>query len=77
MTKTFTQDDVIRYIYKETSRSENVAMEEALLCNASLQEVYNKYTSIVSDLEKVVKKPSDRVINSILNYSKSLNLHST
>ena len=76
MTKTFTQDDVIRYIYQETSEKENGEIEKAMLCDAQLQEMYKDFVSIKKDLNKSQKQPSEQVINNILNYSKSLNLPS-
>ena len=76
MTKTFTQDDVIRYVYCETSEKENKEIEKAILCDSQLQEMYKEFTSTKADLDKSMKDPSDRVINRILNYSKSLNLPS-
>ncbi len=76
MTKTFTQDDVIRYVYRETSEKENREIEKAMLCDARLQEMHREFMAIKSDLNKAVKTPSDTTINNILNYSKSLNLPS-
>ncbi|MCG8386472.1 MAG: hypothetical protein MJA30_13075 [Cytophagales bacterium] len=76
MTKTFTQDDVIRYIYCETSEGENKEIQKAILCDSQLQEMYKEFTSTKADLDKSMKDPSDTVTNSILNYSKSLNLPS-
>ena len=76
MTKTFTQNDVIRYVYHETSAKETKEIEKALLCDAKLEEIYKEVLSMKADLNKAKKVPSDKVINSILNYSKSLNLTS-
>ncbi|MEM6361676.1 MAG: hypothetical protein AAF149_09600 [Bacteroidota bacterium] len=76
MTKTFTQNDVIRYVYHETSAKETKEIEKALLCDAKLEEIYKEVLSMKADLNKAKKVPSDKVINSILNYSKSLNLPS-
>ncbi len=76
MTKTFTQNDVIRYVYEETSERETKEIEKALLCDAKLEEMYKEIVSMKADLNKATKSPSDRVISNILNYSKSLNLPS-
>ncbi|TRX58400.1 hypothetical protein FNH22_13710 [Fulvivirga sp. M361] len=76
MTKTFTQDDVIRYLYQETAEKESNEIEKAMLCDARLQEMYKEFALIKKDLSRALKQPSERVINSILNYSKSLNLPS-
>lgn len=71
MTKTFTPNDVLRYLYKETSSVENVEIEEALLVSSELLDQYVQLTSIKEQLDKVRKSPSDRTIEAILEYSKS------
>ena len=75
MTKTFTQDDVIRYLYQETSERENKEIEKELLCNAELQDIYKQLKGIVKNLDGTLMKPSEKVFENIMNYSKSLNLH--
>ncbi len=76
MTKTFTQDDVVRYIYEETSEQENKEIEQALICDAKLQEVYKELNAVKKQLDHSLKQPSDSTVQSIMNYSKSLNLSS-
>lgn len=76
MTKTFTQDDVIRYIYEETSEEENREIEQALICDSDLQEVYKELGAVKKHLDQNLKQPSESVIRNIMNYSKSLNLPS-
>ncbi|MDX1629472.1 MAG: hypothetical protein R3345_12275 [Fulvivirga sp.] len=76
MTKTFTQDDVIRYIYEETSAEENKEIEKAMICDAGLQEMYKELCAVKNQLDHSLKQPSDRVTDRIMNYSKSLNLPS-
>ncbi|MEM9390820.1 MAG: hypothetical protein AAGA02_10125 [Bacteroidota bacterium] len=77
MTKTFTQNDVIRYVYHETSAKETKEIEKALLCDAKLEEMYKEILSLKADLNKAKKTPSDKVINNLLNYSKSFNVSSS
>jgi chromatin remodeling complex protein RSC6 len=74
MIRTFTQDDVIRYVYHETSFEENNEIERAILCDSKLQSIFKEIRGIKKRLDEAVKAPSDKVINNILNYSKSLNL---
>ncbi len=76
MIRTFTQDDVIRYVYHETSETENKEIEKALLCDSELQLAYKEISGIKHRLDEAQKSPSDSVVLNILNYSKSLNLHS-
>lgn len=74
MTKTFTQNDLIRYIYKETSDEENAEIEGALLCNAELLESFKEISLMKRKLQRALKDPEDSVINYVLAYSKSLNI---
>ena len=71
MIKTFTQDDVIRYVYHETSELETLEIEKALLCDAKLQESYNEINRVINQLDEKMKTPSQQAINNILNYSKN------
>ncbi|MEM9859795.1 MAG: hypothetical protein AAF843_20755 [Bacteroidota bacterium] len=77
MIKTFTQDDVVRYVYQETSELETKEIRKALLCDAKLEEMYKDILSMKAELDKARKMPSDRTVNNILNYSKSLKLSSS
>lgn len=75
MIKTFTQNDVIRYLYKETSDEENAEIESALMCDTELLELYHEMSVIIRQLDKSMKEPDEKIIDHVLAYSKSLNLH--
>jgi hypothetical protein len=72
MTKTFTPDDILRYLYKETSKEENQQLEEALLCDADLLDTYLSMASTMALLDGVSGTPSKRTIDGILEYSQSI-----
>lgn len=74
MIKTFTQDDVIRYVYEETTASERSEIKQAIICDSELQDLYKELVAIKKQLDDSMKTPSHKVTESILNYSKSLNL---
>ncbi len=76
MTKTFTQDELIRYIYHETSDQENKEIENALICDDVILEMYKKLKNTIEQLDKIEQSPSGKVIDKILNYSKSVDLDS-
>jgi hypothetical protein len=75
MTKTFTENDLLRYVYGETSKIENIEIGNALICDEQLQESYNHLVGTLSDLDKCVVQPSVQAIQGILDYSRSSNLH--
>jgi hypothetical protein len=70
MIKTFTQDDMIRYAYHETSESETLEIEQALLCDAKLQEIYKEISGVINKLDANMKVPSQATIDSILQFAK-------
>ena len=76
MIKTFTQDDLVRYMYKETTAEENAEIELAMLFDDELADEFAELESVVESLDCAEKAPSDRVIDAILSYSKSYHLHS-
>jgi hypothetical protein len=75
MTKIFTPNDVIRYFYNEVSVYERQEIETALLWDNDLAEYHQELIQLEGALNKIKKEPSQRVIENILNYSKSFSLH--
>ena len=69
MTKTITQDDVLRYIFKETSKEESATIKKQLLVNESLMEYYRQMNDTISKVRDLQLKPSDEVTQKILNYA--------
>ena len=74
MIKTFTQNDVIRFVYNEVSTEERSQMEEQLLIDATFEKTYMHYMKTKVLIQKSNLEPSENVINRILTYSKSLSL---
>ncbi len=77
MIKTFTHNDVIRYIYNETSVEESKALAHALLTDEVLMEIYKELSALTENLDSAMLEPSQKSVDTILNYSKSIDLHST
>jgi len=73
---TFTPNDVIRYFYNETSQTENKELEKALLLDSDLMEVYEQLLNLGGLMNKIQEEPSQKVVDTILKYSKSQNLDS-
>jgi hypothetical protein len=70
-TFTNTQDDVIRYLYNETSNQENSLIEESLLQDGNLLDFYLDCADIKTGLDKIQLSPSDRAIDKILSFSRN------
>ena len=67
---TLNQNDVIRYLYNETTPKENERIVEALLFDSELLEFYLESVEIKQDLNKIVMTPPKKAIDNILAYSK-------
>ena len=70
MTKTFTYDDVVRYLYAETTENENDLIVEALALDDDLMNFYLDSLEIKSQMNKIVRTPSDKSIEKVIRFSK-------
>ncbi len=64
-----TPNDVLRYVYEETTELENELIEESLVSDTELLTFYLDALETKHLMNKVVRTPSDRVVQNILNYS--------
>jgi anti-sigma factor RsiW len=76
MIKTSTQNELIQYVYDELADDAREQLETALMQDNELAENCSDLLLIQHMLNKATKSPSERSINNILNYSKSLSLQS-
>jgi hypothetical protein len=76
MTKTITRDDVLRYIFHETSEEENLAIEKQLIVNSVLMDFYRKSNETLKSIQNIQLEPSEISTNAILDYSESLRFES-
>lgn len=70
MKQTFTSDHLLRYIYRETSTSEALAIEAALSEDDQLWNKYEMLRAAHRQLPKATFRPSSKAIQNILAYSK-------
>lgn len=75
MIKTFTQDDLIRFLYRETSEEETKEINKALLCDSDLQARYKELNALHKQLDKAKLEPSTDSVQNILNYARGLQEH--
>jgi len=71
MIQLFTPDDVVRYVYEETSENENALMEDALAGDQELLRFYLDTLEMKSLMNKIERAPSNRTVSSILTYSQN------
>lgn len=76
MTKIITHDDVLRYIFKETSNEETIAIKKQLLVKASLMDFYNQTKESIRGIHELVLEPSINSHKKIIDYSSSFKFES-
>lgn len=64
-----TQEELLQYMYGETSIEKTVAIQAALQTDWSLREQYNLLVAAQQNLEKVTLAPRKQAIDFILNYA--------
>lgn len=72
MIQTFTQTDLIRYLYRETTEEETRKIDKALILDNELKALYSDLCSIKKDMDAARLEPSSSTVLSILSYSKTL-----
>ncbi len=65
----FTPEDLLRYLYNETSSTQTAELKAALESDWSLREKFEVITSAQRRLEALKMSPSQRTIDKILNYA--------
>jgi anti-sigma factor RsiW len=76
MIKTSTQNELIQYVYDELAEDAREQLETALMHDTELADGCSELLQIQRLLSGATKSPSERSVNNILNYSKSLSLQS-
>ena len=65
----FTPEDLLQYLYKETSPAQTAEIKAALENDWSLREKFEEITAAQSQLETLKMSPSQQTIDNILNYA--------
>jgi hypothetical protein len=73
----FTPEDLIQYVYKETSPQKNAAIKVALETDWSLREKYDEIMSAHQSLETINLSPRKKVVDKILAYAEKSVIHLT
>ncbi len=72
MTKTFTKDDLVRFLYDEMNEDERVEMKEALHTDMHLRTSLEEVKEAMSLLDSFRMKAPEEVVSRILYASKNL-----
>lgn len=70
MTVLFTPEDLVRYLYNETSPETTAAIEAALQEDWTLREKFEVLKASSQTLDKALESPRTEVILNVLNYAR-------
>ena len=73
----FTSEELIQFIYNETSTQKTAAIKLALETDWSLRETYDEILTIHSSLEKITLSPRQQAVDKILEYAEKSVTHLT
>jgi hypothetical protein len=72
MIKTFTQNDIVRFAYGETSYEESCAIETAIAEDFTLRRFFENIKAMQRKLDNLCSyEPSEKTLQNIFSYSKS------
>ena len=66
----YTPEDLLQYLYKETSPEQTAAIEAALKEDWTLREKLNVLQSSIKQLNTVIESPRTEVVLQVLNYAR-------
>ena len=66
----FTPEDLVQYLYKETSPQKTASIKAALEIDFSLRETFKLIVSAQEKLETIHLSPREQVVRKILRYAK-------
>jgi hypothetical protein len=69
MTKSFTPNDLVRYLYQEMSEAESDLLIKAMHANEDLMEKYIELCSGIDQLDQMFIEPSEKVVKAIKKLS--------
>tara|TARA_R110002020_G_scaffold274319_4_gene489471 strand:+ start:513 stop:746 length:234 start_codon:yes stop_codon:yes gene_type:complete len=74
MTKPFTPNDLVRYIYQEMPEVEQELLVQALHSDDSLMQEYIELLSTVEQMDQIQLQPSEKVVQAIKSRAQSTGL---
>lgn len=74
MTKPFTPNDLVRYIYQEMPEVEQELLVQALHSDDSLMQEYIEMLSTIEQMDQIQLQPSEKVVQAIKSRAQSTGL---
>jgi hypothetical protein len=74
MIKTFTPDDLLRYLYQDTTAEESQEIEIALLTDERLQDKWQLLQKDMQLLDSMLLEPSGAATDNIMQWAGAMNM---
>lgn len=71
----FTPEDLLLYLYKETTPEQTIAIELELENDWTLREKLNVLKTAMERLDKIKQAPRTEVVLNVLNYAREISTH--
>ncbi|MFM2146228.1 MAG: hypothetical protein RL732_1064 [Bacteroidota bacterium] len=70
MTSLFSAEELIQYLYHETTPEKTAAIEEALLKNVALREKLDTLKASAERLDQIIESPRTETVLNVLRYAR-------
>ena len=70
MNQIYTEETLLRYIYKETTPTENAQIESHMKSDENFKKSYDEMLQTIAGLKEAELAPSKHSVNAILDYAK-------
>jgi hypothetical protein len=77
MQRSITKNQLILYIYRESSETDAVRITEALHVDSYLNDTYKELKTAIQRLPRIRKNPANKTLQSILSYSRKEKIRDT
>jgi patatin-like phospholipase/acyl hydrolase len=71
MTKTFTENDLIKYCYQEVNDQEKIEIEQAIKNSISLQQEWESLSETIDLLDHFMLKAPENVVDRVMYASRN------
>lgn len=68
----FTPEDIVQYVYNETSQEKSAMLKAALETDWILREKFEAISTAINGLEKITLSPRKIAVDNILNYAEKM-----
>ena len=77
MQRSITKNQLLQFIYSESSETDAVRITEALHVDSYLNETYKELKTAIQRLPRLRKNPANKTLQSILSYSRKEKIRDT